>query len=289
MATAATTLIQRVRRFVRDYPEYDTLGASITNSATTITTTVNPASGTYTANQLIQVDQEAMLVKTANTGAASITVMRGASGTTSASHTNSSTVLVNPNWLDVEILDELNNAIDACYPWIYRPVIDESLTILSNTYEYTVPYLPSSSSVRIPAVTTIELKDSGDTDYYKVRDWEIRRGATPKIKFRRVTSVGATVRINGYGPFAHLAITDSLDALWPANAEDVLVLYVASQLLASGEARRVRADRGAVDTREQANRVGGSMSAANQLWNRYQQRLRDAAMPPMPKHIRTTL
>lgn len=286
MPTSATTLTRRVRRYVRDFPELDTLGASLSNSATTVTTTANPASGTYSPNWIIQVDQEAMLVKTSSSTAASITVLRGAMGTTAVSHASGATVLVRPAFLDVEILDALNRGLDACFPLIYKPVLDETLTILADTYEYTVPSV-SSSVTYIPYVSSVELKDSGDTNYYEVRSWEVRRGATPKIKFRRVTSVGATVRVNGFAPFPHLTASDSLDALWPGNADDVLVLYAAQDLLASGEAGRVRSDSQAVDSREQANRVGSSMSAANALFSRYQQALSNAAMPPMPRHVRS--
>jgi hypothetical protein len=97
------------------------------------------------------------------------------------------------------------------------------------------------------------------------------------------------VRVNGFAPFAHLTVSGSLSALWPANADDVLVLFAASDLLASGEAGRVRSDTQAVDNREQANRVGSSMSAANALFNRFLQARDQASMGPMPKHVRSVL
>jgi hypothetical protein len=77
-----------------------------------------------------------------------------------------------------------------------------------------------------------------------------------------------------------------VDTLFPRQAEEAIVLYAASYLLGSGEAGRVRVDRGATDKREQANQVGASMRAADRLYQRFLQRRLDAAMAPLPKHIK---
>lgn len=282
MATSAATLVQRVRRYLRDWPDADALSASVTSSATTITVSNGAL---FTANWPIEVDQELMLIRSVSSN--TLTVKRGARGSTAASHAASAAVLNKPHWSTVEILDALNAGLDAAFPLLYKPVLDTSLTILNDTYEYTVPNMPSTSTP-IPYLSKVELKDSGDSDYWEVHDWTVRRGATPKIKFRRVSSVGATVRVHGFGPFTRLAYADSLDALFPDNAVDVLVQFAAQHLLVSGEAGRVRSDTQAIDSREQANRVGSSMSAANGVWQRFQVLLQQAAMAPLPRHVRRT-
>jgi hypothetical protein len=63
------------------------------------------------------------------------------------------------------------------------------------------------------------------------------------------------------------------------------VLYSASQLLASGEAGRVRQSSGSVDTREQANRVGSSSAAGRDLLQRFLSLLDAATLPPLPPHV----
>jgi hypothetical protein len=280
MATTVATLIPRVRRFVGDYPELDTLTASVTSSSTlsVADTTI------YARGWAIQVDQEAMLVK-ALTSATVLTTQRGHAGTTAASHVNSATVLIKPAFLDLEILDALNYALGNTFPYLYRPVLDTSLTTLASTYEYTVPNL---GSVPIPYVSAVEVKESGDTAYRPVRAWEIQRGATPKIQFRRQQTAGGTIRVHGFGPFGRLAVTDSLDTQFPIDCEDLLVTGAGEYLLSSGEARRVRQDVGMPDQRENANRTGSSMQASNALLSRFERALLRKAMPPMPKHVQAT-
>jgi hypothetical protein len=59
--------------------------------------------------------------------------------------------------------------------------------------------------------------------------------------------------------------------------------------MASGEAGRVRVDRGATDNREEANVTGASMRGSQALYNRFLQRRSDAAMAPMPRHVRSVI
>jgi hypothetical protein len=286
MATTCATLIQRTRRFVRDWPEFDALTASCTSSSATLTV----ADATiYSPNWLIQIDSEAMVV--ASGSGTTLTVKkRGARGTTAATHANAASILLKPEFLDVEILDAINAALMAGFPYIHRKVIDESIETVASDYEYAVPAMPGISGYIIPYVSQIEIKLSGETRFNRVRNFRIQRDDTaPFIQFLREPDAGATVRVIGYGPYPPLAVGDSLDAQFPPNAEDLIVWFAAQYLLASGEAGRVRVDTGVIDNREQANRVGSSMQAANTLFQRFQLRLRDAGMPPMPVHVIPTL
>lgn len=283
MATAASTLTQRTRRFLGDWPELDTTTASIASNGTTLTVA---DSSIYSQGFLIQLDTEGLLV-TATPSGTTCTVRRGVRGTTAASHATSSTVLLRPHFLDIEILDALNSAISACYPWFYQPVVDESLTSDgSATYEYTLPSLNGSP---IPAISAVSFKESGDQTFRRFTAWSILRGSTPKLHLRRPLPPG-TLRLYGYGPLPTLAsLTDTLSTLFPPTAEDALTLYAAQFLLASGEARRVREDTGARDDRESANRVGSSMAASNTLLQRFFQRMQEAQMPPMPKNVQSVI
>lgn len=282
MPTSAATLIQRTRRFVRDWPEWDSLAASCTSGATSVTVA---DSAIYQENWVIQIDQEALLVKD-KPNATTLTVRRGIMGTTAASHANSATVLVRPQFLDVEYLDALNAGLGAAFPYIYRRVVDESITTSGGAYEYVIPDMPGISGFKIPYISEVFLKEASDTAFRKTRSFHILRDeSSPKIKFRRQQVADAKVRIVGFGPYAALASGDSLGSQFPPYAEDILVWFSAQYLLASGEAGRVRVDTGAIDDREQANRVGSSMQASNSLFQRFQIRLREAGLPPMPKHV----
>jgi hypothetical protein len=281
MATTAATLIQRTRRLMRDWPETDTTTASVASGGTSL----NVADTTiYFVNELLELDQEIVRV-TALTNATTLGLQRGLRGTTAASHASSVTVLQNPGFFSIEILDELNNALDACFPLLYRPVATEYTGLNGTTYEWTLPTM-SGISVAIPFLYQVEVKEAGDVAFRAETAWEVVRSEAPFIKFRRAPTSGSTIRLRGYGPFTRFtAITDSLDTYFPKQAEGLLPLYAASQLLASGEAGRVRADVGTIDQREQANRLGGSMAASDRLLQKFYQRRADAAMPPMPRHV----
>lgn len=285
--TTAALLIQRTRRFVGDFPDIDQLGASVDSSSTTLTTSTNPASGVYpgTGSWIIQIDSEAMLQTSASASAATIVVRRGVRGSTAASHASGATILVRPAFTDAEYIDSFNSGINDSFPLLYQPVVDESTTTSSGTWEYTIPNL---NSVPIPYLFRISIKETGDLVYRLKRDWTVLRGTTPKIKFRRDEPAG-TMRIQGFASLPSLTdSTSSLSTLWPSYADDYLVMYAANWLLISGEAQRVRQDTGARDDREAANRAGSSMNAANALYQRARQRLMDSAMPPLPKHVVST-
>lgn len=285
MATTLDTLVQRTRRFLRDYPTpADATTASLSSSVTTIPV----GTGTqFVANSVIEIDYETMLVTGAATGN-NVPVRRGWAGSTAASHGTSSTVLIKPGFFTVEIIDALNGAKDEMYPYVYRPVNDTSLTSNSTTYEFTVPNMPgtySGDTVVMPFISKIEVFITGDLAYRPLRDWTVRRAATPKIVFRRAP-IGGTLRIHGFGPFPDLALSaDTVDPLFPKNAERILPLGAAVALLGSGEAGRTRYDSGARDDREAANRPGGAISLASQLERRFEKDLSRVSMPPMPKNI----
>ncbi len=273
MPTTATTLVQRVRRFIGDWPELDTTSASIAAGGTSLQVADTTK---YAVNWNIQLDQE-MLRVTALTDSTHLAVARGAQGTTATTHVTSSTVLIKPAFSDLQILDSLNAGINATWPFFYKSVLDTSLTADGSTYEYTVP-------AGLLYLSKVECKESGSPYYYRISTWTVKRGATATLQFA-TPPIQGTIRCYGYGPFAQLAFADSLDAQWPAYGDDPLVEYAAQRLLMSGEALRVRQDTGARDDRESANRTGSSGAAAGQILQRFLQRMQQQPMPPMPRHL----
>lgn len=280
--TTVNTLVQRTRRFLGDWPSNDTITASLSSSGTSMS--VATASD-YFKGWLLEIDSEVLKVATSATTGTSVSILRGQYGTTAATHASSATVLVRPEFTQIEILDQLNAGLKAVWPYIYQDILDTSLTTVADTYEYTVPSV-SSSITYIPRIYGIDLKRSGETNYKPIRRWEIRRGSTPKIMFPADLDAGGTLRVRGYAPFDDLALADSLPSAFPIQSEELLPLYAAQALLTSGEARRARVNTLPQDAREQANKPGASMAAANSLYQRFQQRLMATAMSPMSKHVR---
>lgn len=285
MATSLATLEKRTRRYLRDYPFEDVLTASATNSASTITV----ADSTLYGNRFfVQIESEVLYAVSPAT-ATTVAVRRGQKGSTAASHANSSTVLVRPDFYQEEIVDALNAGIEASFPLLYTHVVDETLTGSAGVYEYEVPDMPGHTGHVIPILYEIQLKDSTEDAFRKVRAWEVVRGPTPKVKFRRSLDGDETIRLMGYGPLPALASGGSLNDQFPPAAVTALVEYAASYLMGSGEAGRVRVDTGATDNREQANAAGVSMRASQALAQRFYTRLLQAAMPPLPRHIKSVL
>lgn len=286
MPTDCGTLINRTRRYIRDWPvQQVSLAASVSSAATALQV---PDTTVFSINEPVEIDQETMLI-TALTDATHLAVIRGAFGSTAATHASAATILVKPGFYAVEIVDALNMGIQAMFPKVYKGVVDESITTTAETWEYSVPSM-SSPSVVLPFVTEIEVKVAGSTPFVPTRAFEIKRGSTPKIRFRRPTPAGNTLRVVGFGPFPTLAsASDTLDAQFPPRCEYLLSIYAAGSLLMSGEAGRVRSDRRMTDDREQSNRVGASAAIGQGLMNRFYTELGELAMPPLPRHVKTVI
>lgn len=293
MATSATTLIQQTRRFIRDWRDWDATTTAMTAGQTSMTVS---DTSIYAKRWRLEIDQEVVLVSASPVNSTTLTIRRGLLGTTAASHVTSSSVLMRPDFYSIEILDALNEGIQACFPLIYKPVA-ASITGSSTVYGYQIPDMPGYSGYPIPFVYAIDIQQSGDLTFRNTRRFEIVRGAAqggltvlPAIKFRSPPAAAGTIRVRGYGPFPKLtSTTDTLDPLWPPQAEYVLPIYAAATLLMSGEAGRVRFSAGAVDEREQANRAGSSSSIGSMLWSRFGRELASAAMPAMPKHSQSIM
>lgn len=290
MATTLDTLVQRTRRFLRDYPA--PVDVTTTSLSSSLTTVAIGDSSQVIPNATVEIDYETMLVRTVPNGT-TFTVLRGWQGSTAVSHATTATVLIRAAFSTAEIVDALNSAMGEMYPYVYRPVIDTATTSVVNTYEYAVPNMPGTyngDTIPMPAISSIEVKAPGDFAWRGASDWTVRRGVAPVIQFRRTPIVGGMLRVHGFGPFADLALSgDTLSAQFPKNAEQPLVLCAASRLLASAEAGRTRQDVGARDDREAANKPGLAISLAQQLERRFEKDLARVGLGPLPKHVVTSL
>lgn len=275
MATTATTLVQRVRRFVGDWPDLDNITASVSSGGTSLTV-ASDATTRYAVNWLIQIDQEMMRVTAA--AATSLTVTRAVQGTTAASHASGATILVRPQFSDQQILDAVNAGIDATFPFFYKPVLDTSLTADGSSYEYTVPS-------GLQWLSKVETKESGSPYYYRIDGWTVKRAASPVLQFA-TPPIQGTLRLHGFSPLPQLTgFSDSLDALFPSWGDDPLVEFAAQRLLMSSEAQRVRLNAGPQDDAQAPPRQGVAASVAGQLLQRFQMRMAQQPMPPLPRHL----
>lgn len=283
MATTGATLVSQARRLLRDQPEDDVLTASLASGGTALTV----ADGTiYSAREYVEIDQEVLRATAVGTGT-TVPVRRAIRGSTAVSHASGATVLMNPRFFSVEILDEINNAIDACFPRLYRPVSLDYTGLLTDTYEYTIPTVNGEP---LPFISSIEVKEPGALSFMPRREFKVVRDSiSPYLEFRSALTAAGTIRINGFGSFARLtSVADTLDSFFPRYAISLLPLYAAGALLDSAEVARVRMDSGAMDNREQATGVTASSKQASKLQQRFYTQLERWAMPPPAKSIRVT-
>lgn len=282
--TAVTTIVQQMRRYLRDWPSWDVITVAISSTSATTIKVVDTTR--YYVNETLEIDQENMIVRAIADGT-TLTVSRGAYGSTAATHLINTEILMKPAWVFQQYVDAINSAIQAAYPWVYQEVMVSSITILADTWEYAVPNMPGTyggDTIFIPRIRDIDILDPGATGvtYVPMSGWGLRRDITaPKIKLNYLENPGATLRVRGYGPFPDVTAAGNLHAAWPRNLSMALTEYGASCLLMSGEAGRLRADATLLDNREAAQKPGASLNAANVAEARWQRRLMNAGLPPI--------
>jgi hypothetical protein len=298
--TSGATLVQRTRRYLRDWRDYDALAVSVASSSTSLVSLVVSNTNIYMPRWPVEIDQEAYIIRSVDSSTY-LTALPGAFGSARTSHAASTSILIRPNYYANEILDAVNEAIMAMFPAVYKPVVDTTSTALANQYSYSIPSMPGYTNYPIPYIYRVETLVPGDYRFRSSSRWEVVRGAStststvgtlnsslsPAIRFRGLPYTGSTLAVYGFGPFPPLSgINDTLDPLFPPGAEYLIPIYAAGSLLMSGEAARVRISSEAVDDREQANRAGSSSNIGLQLLNRFRNELlqgsASSAMPPMP-------
>ena len=125
---AVSTLIDRIYRDFLNKPDdlsaFSRLDGAINNSVTSLTY----ESGLFSSEEenllgngaLVEVDQEIMLVTAANTSTRTLTVARGYSGTTAASHDDKANIFINPTFPRKSVYDAVADNIVRLYPTLYN-------------------------------------------------------------------------------------------------------------------------------------------------------------------------
>jgi|TARA_X000001382_G_C3169881_1_gene179119 hypothetical protein len=125
---AVSTLVDRIYRDFLNKPDdlsaFSRLDGAINNSVTSLTY----ESGLFSSEEenllgngaLVEVDQEIMLVTAANTSTRTLTVARGYSGTTAASHDDKANIFINPTFPRKSVYDAVADNIVRLYPTLYN-------------------------------------------------------------------------------------------------------------------------------------------------------------------------
>jgi hypothetical protein len=126
MSTVAQ-LIDRINREYlyppREQPSRTTLNGAINDSVTSVVYTDGILSveeeNALGEGVIVQVDRELMLVTAVNTGTWTLTVARGWLGTTAASHTDGSELVIAPDYPRQTVFDAVADSLEALYPDLY--------------------------------------------------------------------------------------------------------------------------------------------------------------------------
>lgn len=138
---AVSTLVDRIYRDFLNKPDdlsaFSRLDGAINDSVTSLTY----ESGLFSSEEenllgngaLVEVDQEIMLVTAANTSTRTLTVARGYSGTTAASHNDKANIFINPTFPRKSVFDAVADNIVRLYPTLYN--VTTITTTANSTYQ----------------------------------------------------------------------------------------------------------------------------------------------------------
>ena len=142
---AVSTLVDRIYRDFLNKPD-DLSAFSRLDGAMSDTTgtTLTYESGLFSSEEenllgngaLVEVDQELMLVTAANTSTRTLTVSRGYSGTTAATHADKTNIFINPTFPRKSVFDAVSDNIVRLYPSLYNVT---TTNVVANTTYQEVP------------------------------------------------------------------------------------------------------------------------------------------------------
>ena len=127
----STTIGNLVDRVFREYLEPNNDIQSFTNTrlavADTTTTTISYEADYLTTEEedamgsggFIEINQELMLVVALNTADETLTVVRGARGTTAATHAQGDIIKINPPFIRLNVFNAVKDQIENLYPTLY--------------------------------------------------------------------------------------------------------------------------------------------------------------------------
>lgn len=280
MTTAALTLIERVRARLMDYGNGAvTLGAAV--SDTTGTTVYVSSIADIAARQFLMVDNELLeVLETFETSSPSITVVRGARGSTAATHTDGTVVRIDPVFGQNEYLRFLNQALDDSFPSLYSVSDVHTSTIAANTYEYDLP-------AACNRLARVEVATSTSGVYEVNRNWDYQDNNTIIIEDAGCITTGRAIRFIGYSKFDALTLAGNLDTDFPdtnENALEYLVVKAAARALRARQAPIARRDSfiGVTDSFQAAQPFMSTLSAKD-YESQAKDILKQIRMPRIPE------
>ena len=195
------------------------------------------------AGSVFEIDSELVYIWEANSGAKTLTVERGYSGTTATSHTAGAIVKLNPRFPKAQMLDALNQDIDD---------LASPLNGLFRVVTVSLQYNGSDRQIDLTGATNvIDLIDVRlrylNDDYPYVSKTRLQRDLPTSdfpsgyaIVFNEPLMSGS-LRVRYKAPFTRVStISDNIQSVAgiPASMEDILEMGVMSRMLSVREVKR---------------------------------------------------
>ena len=208
-AGSPLALVLAVRRRVNDFgAAVMKLQAQLLSGSLSFTPDEVPEILRY--GDLIEIDVE--LMETTGKDRVGVTVARGMYGTTAATHASGSLAIVRPRYTNEQILASINEAlfiISSNYP---RTVVNETLTTLDETYEYTLPTEGAGTGTYF-GLTRVEIESSIEDKFIEITNWDTIEGITPfakpLLRIKGSLPSGRAIRLHLLQSWPELAIGDA--------------------------------------------------------------------------------
>lgn len=273
MTTAASVIVSARRMLLAGTrEEINVLATTLSDTTGTSVVLSSEISGIQQGS-VIEIEDELMYVRSADSGTKTATVIRGYEGSTAATHTSGVAVVVNPKFSRLGLLDMLNDALD--------DLSGEGLFTM-NSLELT--YTSSREGYNLTGLTNVEdvyavyYQDTGSLkEWPRIprNQWELRRNAETddfasglQLVVYGYAQPGRQLRVQYKSPFTRLTATSQSiesDAGFPSRAIRLLKVATAMQMVYWRETmRNVFESQG--DTRRAQEVPAGANIGAARAW-----------------------
>ena len=171
----------------------------------------------------------------------------------------------------------LNRGLGAMWPKVYRTVVDESLAIVADQYEYDVPAAVGDYGL----VTRVDIEtQDGSGRFYVLEEWELTPVQTSKklILSRLPSEAGSTIRITSAKRLTEFTASSSTyDG--PPGTEEIPVWYALGRVMGRRQEDRLDFTRYATVAAQNGVDINEVMNSAQFCYAQFELLLDRAEMP----------
>ena len=288
MTTLGNMVTEVQRRALSDLrEEVSYLGSAITDTtSTSFSLATGQTLGSIQPGAFVEIDYELMRVMSATAPSGPITVIRGYSDSTAATHAANAVITVNPRFPAVDIIKAINEDIDdlsAPSNGLYQ-MKEVTLTFIPVVQGYDLTGL---SSADVMDIWEVRAHEYGPANKYPIIDpsaWKIQRNADTAVfpsgislTLDRGGYPGRPLRVQYKAPFTTPLVNATDDVLGVTGlhtqAHDIPVLGAPARLMQFRELKRSFSEAQGEPRRAQEVPVGASLTASKGLLELRMQRI----------------